>query len=358
MTKRKEYLRAQDMGPDFYEGALDETIIPHREVLDFMARVDHEMVPNMASGAILRKIVKLPAKGRAAITGFADKSVAIGMSEAREEMVEPYHIKNWVPHNIRHPGYQPGANGGQPTLDQFAAAMGAEQLEQYRLNLVVECAISMLVNRRFTYMDGPTIDDSDFIINVNYETEIAILPAPVGDDFSNPDTVKWRKEMRLAKSNYRALDGIDFPFTVAFVSAQTAATLMDIDSMIAPYVPLQSSDPDRFAETYDAFMVDGVTFIVWHKDYINPDGESAPIPEGMALVTVPTDPLTGQPPIEWHSAANKLNRGDATGPYYDTKVERDGELPEIGPKLYDNGIPTPSRRNLIAQWQMYPTPPS
>lgn len=131
---------------------------------------------------------------------------------------------------------------------------------------------------------------------------------------------------------------------------------MECPDIKAKYQPIQPSDPDKTLETYDGFVFDGITFIVWHKMYMTPAGLQEPIGDGMAILTVGTDPMTGSAPMVWHSAENVLNRKNATEAYFDSLVQ--GSDPkEIGVRMYDNGIPGPARKNLIRRWRVYAVAP-
>lgn len=348
--ERKTYLRAEDMTPDFLAGISEGTTVPHREILDFVERITFPYMDSKPSGAIMRRVHMTKKTRRASIVGFADRSINLRGDQIREVMIEPFHIKNKAMHKAGDAGFSLAA-GGEPQLDQMTATMAVDALETARLNLVVEAFCAMVDAKQFRY-----VDDQDMIITIPYGADIADMPdagsfpASTGD-FSNANC-NALVEVRGAKAAYRNQQGIDFPFALAFINPTTAGMMLKNASIKAIYQPIQPSDPDRTAETYDGFVFDGVQWIVLHKSYATPDGEQPAIADGYAVVTVPQHPRTGRRPMQWLSCETIFNRQNAEEPYYDTLVEGN-DPPEIGPRVYDNGIPAPSERGIIARWKLY-----
>lgn len=353
---RRVYLVASDMDQEFFADLLEGETIPHREILQYVVRKDHAMMPGKPSGAIMRRVHIENKKRAAAIVGFADRSIKMRSDKFREQLIEPFTMKTKYPITVEDEGYTLDA-AGAPSIDAGLAARALTSLEQGRLNRVVEAVLSMLDSRQFRYQDGNGI-----VLHVDYSLDIPNLPnagagAQSTGDFSAPSTVKSVYESRNMKAAYRAQPGIDFVPRVAFINPTTAAVLMQVPGVITKYEPLSSSDPDLIPETYDVLEFDGVTYIILHKTYpaYDTSGTLVDLPaieDGWAVLMPQIDPETGESPIEWHSVETTLNRSDATGPYYDTIVEGE-DPPAILPRMYDNGIPTPSRRGVIARWRMF-----
>ena len=354
--KRKKFLRKADMTREFLDATIDETKIPHREILNYVERRTHPYMETMPKGAIMLRFAQRTVDKRASITGFADRSIRIGSEEFRETLVEPFHIKNKRMFGPGDLGYSLTGDN-QPQLDGVESVRATNALEMRRLNLVTEGFVAMVSASTFTYMDADTAAESNILIVIDYSEDISAIPDAGSyggstGDFSSA-TVKTLFEFRKAKAAYRGADNIDFPFNLAFINDATAGQMLQNAEIKAKYTPLQPSDPDNTGETYDGFVYDGVTFIVWHKQYVTADGTLADaIGDGYAVVTVAEDPVTGGAPMVWHSAENILNRMDASGPFFDALEEGD-EPREIGVRLYDNGVPAPARKNLIRRWKLY-----
>lgn len=354
--ERRVYLRADQMTPEFYNNLLEGETIPHREILQYVVRKTHARMEGKPSGAILKRVNISNRKRAAAIVGFADRSIKMRSDKFREQLIEPFTMKTKYPFTVEDPEYRLDSSG-RPSVDAGGAARAVASLEQGRLNRVVEAVLAMLDSRQFLYKDN-----NGLVIQIDYSLDIPNLTAAGAHsqstgDFSDANTVKSVYESRAMKAEYRAQAGIDFTPRIAFINPTTAGVLMLVSGVVAKYIPLSSSDPDRIPETYDAIEFDGITYIVLHKTYpaYDANGQLVDLPaveDGWAVLMPETDPATGEGPIEWHSVETTLNREDASGPYYDTIVE--GEDPaEISPRMYDNGIPAPSRRGVIARWRMF-----
>lgn len=357
MGERKEYLRREEISQDWLAGILEGTNVPHREVLDFVERQTHDANSQMKKGAIMRRVRMASKDKTGSIVGFASRSVALKSGQVRETMIEPFHMKNKVMFELGDPGYELGSDD-QPTVGEAYLVEATDELEHARLNLMCEAFIAMCNESAFVYMDGDDEDKSDIVISIDYSNDITTLEAAGSHSGSNgafdaPDTVKTLFEVRKMKAEYRKADGIDFPPTVAFINANTQATLLSVPDILAKYKPLSSSDPDGIPSTYEGFEYDGIKFIVWHKDYQKSgDGAQPAVADGVAIVTVEEDPTTRSKPLVWHSAENTLNRNDASGARFEALQEGDEE-PDLGVKMYDNGVPAPSRRNIVRRWQMF-----
>lgn len=352
---RKNYLLREDMDPEYLSDLIDLENIPHREVLDFVERVDHGYADQMRKGGIKRRIAKIKKTKKANIVGFASRSIRVGQGQYSEVFVEPFHIKNSMMFGPEDHGYEL-TDGNEPILDDVQVDRATNYLENLRVNLVVEGFLAMCGERRFMYMDGEDLDSSEHIISIDYTFEIPDLtdagthPGKVGDidsaDFS------FLYEIRRAKAEYRKLAGNDVTFTRVFGSDTTMARIGALAEVSKAFTPLSSSDPDNRASTYEGFMFDGVEFITWHKEYALDEGLSTPLPDGLLIATVETDAKTGTAPMIWHSAENILNRKNALNAHFDGLVTGD-EIKEIGVKMYDNGIPAPSRENVLTRWRVY-----
>lgn len=347
---RKYYLRPEDMDAEFMMGLVEGTTIPHREILDFTERKEHAAIEGKPSGAILRRVHTKKRSRRASIAGFADRSINLRDDQFREVMIEPFHIKNKSTYGPGDAGYALDAQG-QATLDEADVVRAVDGLENARLNLVTEAILSMIDSKQFRYEDG-----QDLIITLSYAADIGDLPDagsfPASNGTFDSADAEALIETRGAKAAYRAQPGIDFPFTMAFINPTTASYMMRNKQIKAIYQPFMPSDPDRTAETYDGFVFDGVTWIILHKTYTTAQGDLPAIADGYAVVMVPMDPKTGEKPIIWHSCQTIFNRNDASAAYYDTITEGE-DPPSISPRMYDNGVPAPARRGLIARWKLY-----
>ena len=347
---RKHYLTGAELTPAYLQGLSEGTTVPHREILNFVRRVSHVYNPDKPGGAITRRVNMIKKTRRASIVGFSDRSINLRSDQVREVMIEPFHIKNKSMFVAGDGGYSIDA-GGAAQLDEAVVLRAVDGLETARLNLVVEAVLSMMDAKQFRYVDG-----QDMVITIPYGAEIGDLPdagsfPAFSGTFSAPGA-NALIEIRGAKMAYRVQPGIDFPFSVAFINPTTAMRMLTNTGIKAVYVPTQPSDPDNLAETYEGFMYDGVTFIILHKSYASADGEQPAIADGYAVVTVPVHPREGGEPIEWHSCETIFNRQNAEEPYYDT-IEEGTDPSSIGPRLYDNGIPAPSHRGIIARWKLF-----
>jgi hypothetical protein len=356
MAERKRYLRREDVDQEYLANVIDEENIPHREVLDFATRVPHEFNPQLPKGSIMRRYQIVKTNGRASIVGFADRSVRIRDGEFRETLVEPFHIKNAWMYGLHDPGFQL-QDGDVASIGDMDVVFATNRLEYYRTNLVVESFIAMATAGIYTYQSGEDAENSDIAIVIDYSTEITDLPdagsyPESGTDFSDAAGVKPLVEYRRIKAGYRDAAGIDMTPNLIFVNAATAGQLLSVPDIANKYQPIQPSDPDGIPGTYDQFMFDGIRHVTWHKQYETPAGLADPIGDGYALVTVEVDPMTGTGPFVWHSAENKLNRQDASQPRYDF-LQEGGDPPEAGIRMYDNGIPAPSRRFIIRKVKLY-----
>lgn len=354
-STRRRFLSVEELTPAFLAGVLPEPqgAPNHREVLDFVGLRQYEWNSDFPQGAILRRHRVEPKDERAAIVGFADRSIRLGEEEFVTTLLEPFHIKNSKMHGVKSPYYRLGENANTAEIDEAAVVRDTARLDRARLNLVVEAFLAMCNDKQFRYVSGSTDAESDLVITIPYDHEIFDLTDagahPDSNNALNGANPETLYEYRQMKAEYRKEYGAN-P-NLIFVNSATAAKILTNADIKAQYTPLSSSDPDRIPQTYDSFMYDGIRHVVWHNTYQTAQGESEPVDDDYGIVTRTESAIDGGPPLRWNRAQTRLNRQDASQPYFQGLMQGDEE-PDIGVRMYDNGIPTPADKGIVQKWKM------
>lgn len=321
-------------------GMLDETPPKHREILDFCSLVTHD------TRHVEISVIVNQATGSSPITGFADRTPRSKGIEAQKRMIAPYHIKDGWNFDTESKHLTLAEDGGV-SIDSEGLAFSVAQLEERRLNRVVQGVLAMLNSKQFVYHDP----EDDKNITVPYDHLIGDLTAPTTDLNATSPAADFYFETDVMKQNYRDQTG-QLPDLV-FLSGRSAAMFKKSDDVKLIYAAQQSSDPDKYGATIDVFEFNGMTFVVLNHSYALNDGSMSPaVTYGRAIVTCKKLNETGTSPIEIHKAATKLNHNQPDRPWYDF-VPVSLDPPEGFTRLYDNMLPSVHKKNSVMHWKMW-----
>lgn len=333
---QRRYYLPEELQPGRFDGIIDEHVDRQRQILDFTGLEEHDEQIEM-------DVWVQQADRRASITGFADRAPRVQGRKADNVIVDPFHIKNSRSFDVDDAGLRTTADG-RPVIAEGSVDEATTYLENLRRNLQVGALLTALNDGVFSY------ENDDIHISVPYDQYIKDdQTGPVTDwDQASPSPLK---DLRLLKRRY-ARDVGQTP-NLCFISGATGAEILDLDSIGQKYEPQQPSDPDRTAETFDRFAIEGILFVVLHREFWDGNSLREPIPEGEGLFTVAEVQEDGGAPMRVHRLGTELNDEDPRSPKYGSKTVETEPTPEASIYLYDNMIPGFPKRDIVRRFQFY-----
>jgi len=335
--KLKEYYTPDEISPELLRGAVDETTPRQRRILDFVQLRQHD------NGLMRLKVYVQQVDRFASVVGFSDSSIRVQGLKTEEKVVSPFHIKNFYEFKATdEDGFVvPAGNGFAITREGIA--YGVQTMEEYRQNLQVWALLAMLNDKQFTYADG------DFKIVIPYTDEIGDLDDPTNPlDDGSAEPFKYIFTMKDAFYKLTKQKP-----NLVFMNATTGGKFTGVDEVKAAFVAQRSVDPDRADAMFESFTWNGIRWVILHEEYPDLDGTlKDAVADDRMLVTVDSvmgaGPESGRP-FQINRARNVLNRDNAGRPHYDQFPISDDPWAS-GTRLYDNMIPTISKRNIVMHW--------
>lgn len=335
----REFFTEDEITADKLLGILDLTEPRQRRILDWVFTDDDN------DEEIEMDVVVQDAQDAAPLAGFGDRTPFMKGRTIETIKIEPYHIKMGYPFNLESKHLQVGDNRVIAISDE-GLNIAVASLEERRIKRHVAAIMAMLSNKVFSYTGN------NLVISVPYDSWIPDISAP-GTPWTTT-TVEAASDVEDARGEFEGNTG-QAPVT-AWVSSKTASTIKKIEDVKKALDKQAPRDPDLRGQSYDQWSYGGLEWHVLRDSYRDAGVLQEPLPEGLVVLTVDSvDDTGGGSPIVMNKARNKLNRQDASSPFYEA-FQTSKNPPIGGVGGYDNGIPSPAREGIIAHWQVYPTP--
>lgn len=333
-----DFLRPEDITPEYLAGVVDETEPRQREILDLIELEPHE------SDVIKMRVYAQQRDRQADIVGFGDRYIRVHGAKLEEMRIAPFHVKDAREFTVEDTELELDGEG-KPLVSEAGVAGAVRFLENLRQNLQVNAILTMLNERRFTY------DNGDVRLTIPFDEQVTNATDPTkAFDASGVDPYY---ETDLLKANFYQQTG-QVPDLV-LLSGMTSANIKTLEKIGATLHQRSTGDPEKASASFEEWFFNGLTFRVLHAKYPTQSGLKGPIDEGIGIVTVKQLDEDGKSPFKIHRAANKLNGRDASGPSYKTIVDS-VETPQVAVAMYDNMMPGLGKRKIAQRFKFYGSP--
>lgn len=338
MASLKDWYTVEEVTPGLLTGIQRRVTPRQRRILDFTGIRTHE--------EMIRRMVYIQDHTQMAdIRGFTDPSVAMQGLDTEEQVVQPFHVKNHF--SFDNESEFTRKQGGEWQIASRGLRHSEENvLEPGRLNLAVYALLSMINDQQFTY------DDPDKgRLSVDYSDHIGSLPDP--NNYIGSGNFKPYEYTRLMKQNYYDLTGM-LP-NLVFMNPSVGNDFTSLEPVKDKFEPQAPRDPDPSDENYEEFTFNGIRWVILYDEYPDVDGNLHPAIKNkhMAVTraTVDGQPGPNSNPLILDKLETDENEGDASEPYYEVK-QIDNDPFEAGNFLYDNMVPSVSKKEIVSMWQV------
>ncbi|MDZ7703189.1 MAG: major capsid protein [Trueperaceae bacterium] len=331
-----EFLTPEELTPEFFNGALDESEPRHREILSLVDLEQHD------GEKIEQKVIVQQHDRQASIVGIVDRFPRVRGDKVETMLIDPFHIKNAKTFDESDDELQLDGNGS-PVLAAEAVPTSVSFLEKLRTNLVVNAILSAITTKAFSYASG------DMKIQLDFSEQVQDLTGPQTGDWDDNANCEPYVEQDAFINEF--FDNTGQVPTRVLLSGKTASKIKQLDEVAATYQKQAPRDPD--VETFEEFTFDNLMYRIMRKKRLDSSGSLVDaIPEGYGVVTVDTVDETDGSPFLWHRAQTK-RQTDTSRPLYRSWVDGSDEVAAISLGMQDNGIPGFAKRGIVMLYKFY-----
>lgn len=329
-----EFLTPEELTPEFFNGAVDETVTRHDAILEEVELRQHD------DTAIEQRVIVQQSDRQASIVGSVDRFPRVRGDKVETMRISPFHIKNAKTFDEADDELALDANQS-PMLTPDGVSNSVQYLERLRRNLVVNAILSAATTKAFSYSSG------DITIQLDFSDQVIDLTDP-GTDWDQSSVNPYDEQNTFIDEFFKATGQRP---TRVFVSGKTANTLRLVDEIAKTYQMQAPRDPE--VDTWDGFDFDSMAYNILRKQRLKSDGSlTDAIPEGYGIVTVDTVDETGGSPLLWHRARTK-RQTDTSGPLYRSWQDGSDEVAAMSIGMQDNGIPGFAKRSIVMLYKFY-----
>lgn len=269
------------------------------------------------------------------VTGIDDASPLSDGITYNQRVVEPFVFKDARALKLTKGEIRRVGTGNASSLETYdvnakSVLEAVASLEAKRKRRLYWTLFSMIGKKEISY------STNDLQIKVPYHEDIGdITLSPSGD---------LVKDLATAKLAYAEETNLE-P-TLAVVSKETAIKLLSRSDVVKYYTDRRQPPP---LIDEHRFTLGGLEFIV--ESQSSRYGKDSAFPNDLISFLCKSDEYTGnRPPIIMNRLADDLNGMNGDKPHYSiSMVTSDPPIAQVA--MYDNFIPSVSRKNLIMHWK-------